>query len=412
MQTNYGIVPTANGQYTLVTLTTDKHGVSCACVKRWNCDDSIKTALLLHRGVWCGLPAQWKSMKSRLAEHMRITETIGKAFSPGVLNADLIFHQTALKKNCTAVIADDAFLCTAPLFMDPLIHSFITLYPRTTHCEVGITIGKELVAVFKMSPCSHQALEGHVRRIKEYFLRTCPHLRFPEQEYLLTGEVDISNAPLNSCPLKLRIGDREFTNDDEIRALGAALAQKTGGVPEISGPSAASDLRLARTGLYAASVAVAITALLIAGLFFTAGKLTAMKLKSEESRFRSTLTNNKDLKDLLTENEALAKTILRLSEKSTAKTSWGQFLNLLGAQRPDGLYFELLGSEPIKGSSGMVRIAVSGWARNQKLAADFIARLQKADCISNITLSSMEKNDKKPNICNFKILCILKIARI
>jgi Tfp pilus assembly protein PilN len=77
-------------------------------------------------------------------------------------------------------------------------------------------------------------------------------------------------------------------------------------------------------------------------------------------------------------------------------------------QRPEGLYFEMLGSEPVKGPPGFVRIAVSGWARSEKLVADFIEHLQKDNSISNISLSSLEKNEKKTNLCDFKIICILK----
>jgi hypothetical protein len=150
-------------------------------------------------------------------------------------------------------------------------------------------------------------------------------------------------------------------------------------------------------------------AVLMTGAPLVANKITEIKINGYESQFRSTISNDREIKALLAENATIAKGIIKLREKSSAQTNWAPFLHLLGMQRPDGLYFEMLGSEPVKGPSG-VRIALSGWARSEKLVADFISHVQKNDRISNISLSSMEKNDKNPNLCNFKILCVLKIA--
>jgi hypothetical protein len=410
MQTFYGIVASSSGQYTMASIKIEKNAVVNCSIKHWNCDDKIKTALLLHRGVVCGLPSTWKSKKSYASQDTRTAEGTDKSFLPSVARADYDFHQTTLQNNCIAIVPDDAFLSALPLSIaDPLIHSFISVYPQKTHFEIGITIDRELIAVFKMSPGSPNALEGHLRRIQLYFSCVRPPLSFPDHIYLIGKIEHSSDFSLHS--LSVTIAGKKFENDDEIRALGVALSQGVGTiVPRFSGPKARSDLRYARTGLYAASMALVIAAVIFTGAGMVANRRATLKISAYESHYQTTISNNRNVRNLLNENDTLAKAILRSSNKNAAKTEWGAFLAQLGSQRPSGLYCELLGSEPIKGSPGSMRIAVSGWARSEKLAADFIARLQKNNRISNITLSSMEKNAKKPDICDFKILCILKIA--
>ena len=409
MQTFYGIVASSSGQYTMASLEIEKNAVVSCSIRRWNCDDKIKTALLLHRGVACGLPSTWKSKKSYAAQDTRTTEGTDKSFLPCVSRADYDFHQATLQNNCVAIVPDDAFLSAVPLFIaDPSIHSFISVYPLKTHFEIGITIDRELIAVFKMSPGFPNSLEGHLRRIQFYFSNL--HMpSFPEHVYLI-GETECSSDLFSLHPLSVTIAGKKFENDDEIRALGVALNQGVGIVPKFSGPGARSDLRYVRTGLYAASMALVTIAVIFAGAGLVANKRAALKISAYESRYQTTISKNRNVRNLLNENDALAKAILGFSNKNAAKTEWAAFLAQLGSQRPNGLYCELLGSEPVKGAPGSMRIAVSGWARSEKLAADFIARLQKNNRISNITLSSMEKNAKKPDICDFKILCILKIA--
>ena len=394
----------------MASIKIEKNAIVNCSIKHWNCDDKIKTALLLHRGVVCGLPSTWKSKKSYASPDTRTAEGTDKSFLPSVARADYDFHQTTLQNNCIAIVPDDAFLSALPLFIaNPLIHSFISVYPQKTHFEIGITIDRELIAVFKMSPGSPNALEGHLRRIQLYFSCARPPLSFPDHIYLI-GKIEFS-SDFSLHPLSVTIVGKKIENDDEIRALGVALGQGAGTVvPRFSGPEARSDLRYARTGLYAASMALVIAAVIFAGAGMVANRRATLKISAYESHYQTTISNNRNVRNLLNENDALAKAILGFSNKNAAKTEWGAFLAQLGSQRPSGLYCELLGSEPIKGSPGSMRIAVSGWARSEKLAADFIARLQKNNRISNITLSSMEKNAKKPDICDFKILCILKIA--
>jgi Fimbrial assembly protein (PilN). len=407
MQTIHGIIPTDDGQYLMVSLHAAKTNGPRVTVKKWTCHNRARTMFLLHRGVVCGIPSFWKSGKSRVPDTTLIAEKAGKFFTPCTSRTTYDIHLNALADNCIASVPDEAFLCTVPLYLgDPSIKSFVSVYPLPAHYKIGVVIDRELVAVFEIAPGPPDVLEAHVGRIKRYCAQTCPLLPFPEYVYILGKENNLKSAHT----LNIIAGNYEFRTYEEIRALGVALVQYTGIVPEFSGPSVKSAVRMPRTLLYAASVLLVLAALLFTGVPLIADKLTEIKIDTYGSQFRSTISNNKEIKDLLVKDEALAKSILQFRDQSSAQTNWAQFLHTLGMQRPEGLYLEMLGSEAVKGSPGTARIAVSGWARSEKLVADFIAHLQRNSCISNISLSSLEKNEKKPDLCDFKIVCILKIS--
>ena len=83
-------------------------------------------------------------------------------------------------------------------------------------------------------------------------------------------------------PLSVTIAGKKFENDDEIRALGVVLGQGVGIVPRFSGPGARSDLRFARTGLYAASMALITAAAIFAGAAAVANKRATLKISAYE----------------------------------------------------------------------------------------------------------------------------------
>ena len=411
MQTTHGIVPTDDGQYLMVSLQASETGAPRIAVKRWNCHDRIRTMLLLHRGIVCGVSSFWKSPNSRVPENTLAAEKAGAFFTPLTPRTTADIHLETLAGNCVALVPNDAFLCTVPLYFgDKSVHSFVSVFPLPSHYKIGLVINRELVAVFDMAPCAPDSLEAHVGRISRYWARTFAHMPFPEHMYALGDETSLKTGQFSLQHLNITAGNYECATYDEIRALGVALARTTsvGNVPEFPLSSAKSAVRLPRTLLYAASVLMVIIALLLTGVSLVANKLTEFKINAYALQFQSAISNNKEIKDLFAENGALATMILQFRDKSSAKTNWAPFLHALGAQRPEGLYLEMLGSEPVKGSSGSARIAVSGWARSEKLVADFIARLQKDDRISNILLSSLEKNEKKTTLCDFKIVCVLK----
>ena len=414
MQTTHGIVPTDDGQYLMVSLQAPKTGAPRIAVKRWNCHDRIRTMLLLHRGIVCGVSSFWKSPKSQAPENTLAAEKAGTFFTalalPEQPPTSIWKHWRAIASHWSPTTHFSArFLFTLEISRS---HSFISVFPLPSHYKIGLVINRELVAVFDMAPCTPEALEAHVGRISRYWARTFPPLPFPEHMYALGNETGLKTGQFSLHHLNIIAGNYECKTYDEIRALGVALARTTsvGNVPEFPLSSAKSAVRLPRTLFYAASVLIVIIALLLTGASLIANKLTESKINAYASQFQSTISNNKEIKDLLAENGVLAKEILQFRDKSSGQTNWALFLHALGTQRPEGLYFEMLGSEPVKGSSGSARIAVSGWARSEKLVADFIARLQKDDRISNISLSSLEKNEKKTNLCDFKIVCILKTS--
>lgn len=411
MKTIHGIIPTDDGQYLMVSLRAEETCIPRITVKQWNCHNKIRTMFLLHRGIICGVPSFWKSQKSRVPDTTLTAENAGKFFAPCASPTTSDIHQKALRNNCIAMVPDDAFLCTVPLYLgDHSVHSFVSVFALPQHYKIGIVINKELVAVFEMAPGTPDALEVHIGRIQRYFAQTCPLLAFPEHVYAMGSESNVNSTHFSLHPLNIIAGKHEFKTFDEIKALGVALTQTTGGVTAFSGPTPESPFRFMRSILYVVSAGVMACAITLTCVLFLLNIFTKWEVGANESRYLSIISNNREIKDLLSQNQSTVKSILRLQAKPSAQTRWGPFLHLLGMERPDGLFFEMLGSEPVKGVPGAVRVAFSGWAKSEKLVTDLISQIQKNNYVSDISLSSLEKNEKNATLCNFKILCTLTIT--
>ena len=82
-------------------------------------------------------------------------------------------------------------------------------------------------------------------------------------------------------------------------------------------------------------------------------------------------------------------------------------LYVITSGRPDNLYFERLASEPVKDKENVINIALGGWTENESSVTEFISVLQELPYVTQITLSSMERDKKKSSVYLFKILCTL-----
>ena len=197
--------------------------------------------------------------------------------------------------------------------------------------------------------------------------------------------------------------------DEEIRALGCALSGQTGNIPAFQISSIDYLSRVLRSAIIIGSAAI----ILISALFTLTPailfKITETRLHYLEAKYRSGIMENREIRDLAGRNDSLAKDILSLQAKFSKQTRWSGFLETIGKNRPNGLFLEKLCSEPVASSSSKIRIAISGSAENETLVTDFIARLQKDELVSGVSLSFLEKNEKNKKICNFRIICLINI---
>jgi Tfp pilus assembly protein PilN len=110
----------------------------------------------------------------------------------------------------------------------------------------------------------------------------------------------------------------------------------------------------------------------------------------------------------MVQNDSLARAVISAFAEDSRQTRWAQFLQLLGADKPGGLYFDMLGTDA-GGKAGVVRIALSGWADNESRVTDLIGVLQKSRLCSGVSLSSIDKSDAS-DVFLFRILCSLHLV--
>jgi hypothetical protein len=413
----FGIVPNENGRYVMVSHWGEpKH--SRITIRRWNIGDKLQSLRLLHRGVYCGIPSFWKSAASHTTKDILSADSPDSALTPWADAVTASVHTEGLSDNLVALIPEDTYLCTVPLlYGDASLRSFISVHAiaadhdRTAYFKIGIIISATLIAVYGVAPGSEKSLESHFARIQRYFTRAFPHIAFPRHAYTFNGDLPSSFDHFIFHSLKVTIGHRTVHEADELKALGCALAQRVGGAPIFSGSSNGGAIRRLRAAAWIASAAIIlITALGVCAPacinFFLEKKIATLELQR-----RSVIMSDPRIKAAITRNQTLGASIIRLSAKAGDQTQWGRFLQSLGALRPEGLYIEKLGSEAAGASPGAVRIAIAGAAQNETMVTDLISQLQKTGFVSNLSLTSMEKNKTKPTICDFKIICTLKILK-
>jgi hypothetical protein len=263
-----------------------------------------------------------------------------------------------------------------------------------------------------LSPKDPGLLESHIGRIRRWLARACPHVVFPEHVFLLGHESTVSMDHFICRTLVVKIGKKTLRQEDEMKALGCALFQRSAGVPVFSGPEAggAVRLRLLRGALWISSVAIFIATALAAAPPLVANYFLEKDLRACEAQKRAVVFDNPAIRALVDHNDSLGASIVRLTAKAGSPTQWGRFFHTVAALRPDGLYFEKFGSEIAGSKTAAVRIAISGSAQNETLVTEVIARLQKSGLVADIALSSMEKNKTRPTLCDFKFICTLKLT--
>jgi hypothetical protein len=410
MQSLHGIASSVDGRYVMVSLHKRKSGHYRCAVRKWPRHSKLRALLLLNRQVYCGVAASWQPATALPLGHGLAAGSPESPLRPIVDIVEAAIHTEALGDNLAKLLPDDAFLCSVPLFLgNPSVHSFLSVYLASGYCVIGVVIKKELSAVFTMAPAAPDALESHLGRIKRYWKHTRPHEPFPTQIYVFGNDGMFKSEEFSVHPLPVVLGNKTLIAEEELRALGCALAADTGGIAPFAVAQSDAVVRMVRSvGYCGAAALVAVAAILTLAPAVMTG-FTGWKVRSSEASYRAAIINNPEIKSINAKNDSLAKGILKLRAKSARQTQWARFLQALGESRPDGLFFDKLGSEPVAGSASEVRIALSGIAKSETLVTDLIARLQK-NGLSNVSLSFLEKNEKNPTLCNFRIICIMTIT--
>jgi len=405
MKKTYGISLDDSGGYIMATMARSQRGWNVAKISQWESADRFRSLMLMHRGVYLSMPARWESSRLEIESDDRVRARENSPFSL-VARAEMFdLHSRILDKNLQAVVPDDVFLATLPCaFGDPECASFVAIYKTDVCYKIGVVINRELIVVFPMAPATPESLAGHMARVRHYFTSIHPQKAFPADLYLLNVGNTFDGKEFTAHALSLPGDPALWKREAALKAAGAALAGAANvDAVQFSGPSPAARLRTIRAGAIIIS-AIMVLAVLLGGIGIGLNELwMSGRIKAYQARYEKVLERNAGYQKLLAENEALAAKILRLQSTFSERTNWGRLLQTLGDIRPDGLYFDRLGSEPVKGAPDRVRLAFTGWAKNETAVTTFIQKLQSVPFIAQLQLSGMGQDQEHKDVVRFRI---------
>jgi hypothetical protein len=247
-------------------------------------------------------------------------------------------------------------------------------------------------------------LSGYLERIRRYWNEKAVKVDFPSVVYTINNQ-DIHPGEQFSVK-NIQVPTSETA---EIKAFGVALCSLDQVVPSLQGPASASKYRYIRTAVYALSACLVLCGLLITGYIYYDIFSTKKALHDCEIEYKNILNNNNEIRTLTARGESLAKKILRIQKFAATPTHWNRFLELVGSIRPETLHFDRFASEQLSENNNVVKIALTGWADTETTVTDFIQKLNKPDFVSNVSLSTLER-DNKLNKIRFKILCSVTLS--
>ncbi len=416
MKKLYGIVCTLDRKYVKATVQCDKEsGCTIKNVKKWENQDLFKRFTLFHQGVYFGIKSFWKphenitSIKEFTSvvnnESHELTEDSRSNFNILTNSFDLSIHEQTLYSNLLGIIPDDAFLASVPLSLceDPL-NSFVSIYCNSVYYCIGIIIDKKLNASFRIAPGDPEKLASHLGRIKRYWNIKFATINFPDTIIALG---DSKYIPENAFRTKITRVQGIPEDEFELKAIGCALAQKEDVVPLFKNSTEGALFRKKRTWMHGISVSFVFLGIFLFTLFFGINLWYTKQKEAFEDEYNKVVVNDKEINKLLKRNNELVSTIVRLQKTLSNQTIWGKFFHTLGEGRPKDLFFERIGTDPVKDKENIVRVAIAGWTQKEGSITELIAKLQDMPYVTQITLSSMERNKKKRSIYGFKILCTL-----
>jgi Tfp pilus assembly protein PilN len=394
--TVHGIILLDDGSFFMAIMEKNASGWRLRKTRAWPSTHLLINASLLSRSVLCGLSAHWHPSTDG-------DQTRSEILYPHANEATALACEQLLAANCAGMVPDDAFLCTLPLaFSTTHAGSFISVCKETSFYKIGVTINESLCGVFNLAPARSEMLESHLGRISRFIQRAAPDCVFPTQVFCL-GFSAPEMPPYTVTSLETVPGDNQT-----LRTAGVALAKAIGRVPLLRPATRRHGVRRIRAVMYCAAAAcllltlLACTALPLARFFLTRQRDAC------KARYETLLNANADIRETAVANGELAHKIIAGNAVALKQTRWSRLLQYLGDARPAGVWFEMLGSEPLNVQSGFSGIALSGWGDNESHITALISLLQKSGLAVDVSLASLERDTEK-NVFLFRILCTAKL---
>lgn len=405
MKKIHGIIATKDGSYTQATIVNDTSGWRLYNSETWNINKAYKRHFLFHNGIHLGTECHWIKTDYLDKEKYISTENSGP-FVACLQPFQLQLYIDSFQYNLLGTHPDDLYLCTIPLYMQKNPReSFISIYQEELCWKIAVVIERKLVSVFSFPIIQTSNLQYCISRLERYWSTLKSEKDFPKTVYIFDDQKLDPGDQYNMLRVKTSIKDHSV-----LKAAGIAFCTIDSDTPQFTGATEASRFRRRRSMIYFFSAALIILSLLSFGTLFLMNTHNQSRIRVCQSEYNRILTDNKEIRDLFSQGEALATKLNRIINLSSNVTCWSRFLHQLGQQKPPRLFFERLGSEPIPGE-GKVKIALSGWADNESTVTELIKNLNASKLLSHISLSSMERDSKQKDYCRFKILCILTLSK-
>lgn len=403
MNTFYGISITDDGSFICAAVHNGSRGWRKGTVRRWSCGNRIRNYLLLHKTIQLALPGHWvREQPDDLQD--KVAARTGDSFTVGVNQSEFDHFTELVANNCGATYPDDAFLATIPLyFQDNPRDSFIAVSRINGGVRIGIVLKKQLITALSCRCQSAECLLGHLERLRYYVQSVRPNEDFPTTIHALT------KLPFDLPPEAATV-DCGTDDPDVLKAIGVALCGVDQlALPRLGGSRPETDFRPFRLPLLAAAAALLLLSVAFSSVLFIRSSTLAGQVDAARNSYRNLLENNTDIRQLISTGDSLSRKVFQLNKQVAHPSRWAPFLHLLGTKRPDGLFLERMGSEPVTGTREKVRVALGGWCNNETIATDFIKVLSESPLLTDVTLSSMERVGNDKTVCRFKIICILLI---
>lgn len=402
MHKRYGITPTDDGFFVLTCLQYNRDGWKIKKTSRWNSQSFIHNFSLFHRPVALTLPSRWiRILPEKTTNLLAVKKDDSFTASTNMLEFE--HYSGLLQNNLVSTYPDDALLVSIPQnFLNDVPDSFIALFTTDNEIRLGVVIEGTLNAVFPIHVTTPEEFTGYLGRIKRYWETQFPSQQYPTEMYSLNecSLIDTENTSVH----RISCG-----SDDPsvLKTVGGALCDISPSIPQFSEKTVSSSFRYIRMLILLLSLLSVLLSSLFSATLYGLSLNKRRQVAALNKTYNDILNNNSEIRNLIKTGNELSEKVLQVNEQIRHPTAWSRLLHIIGSNRPEGLFLERLGSEPIDGNGNQMKIAFSGWCNNETIATDYIKSLSSVSVLSDVTLASMERDKRQPNIFQFKILCKL-----
>lgn len=399
-----GLAITPDGSILQVVLVKKTALWSCARCEVLRSEWWAKHLRLGSQGVSAAVPAVWRSQRADW-EAAHFLDIQHPPFSLMATPLQVSRYREQFDSSLLGVYTEDAFLATIPLFcLSAPSDSFVSVYKDEQGFRIGVVAERRLLVVYRFAPALAERLPYFLGQLERWLERLRPGFTLPRTLHFFNMDT-LTLEGWRTLPVEL-VGI-DCADLSALQAAGVALLRVEEIVPPFAAPSPRSAFRATRALIVQGVGAVVAAALLLGLAMEGAIRLRSSQAVALRQHYAAIVRSDADIEKIRARNESLAASILRISSSMSQRTNWTPLLEAMGNQRPKGLFFERLGSEPLPDSSGNIRLALTGWADGHLTITAFIEKLQKLDFVSAISLTSIEQDKLNSSITRFKVLCTI-----